>query len=268
MKYYSLLAVLILVVARTNGQSTRCFTEYMQAYTEWGMETVPDGEQTVIIAIEDSVGKQTCLMGKIGVKDMNVVPPLYVLRENGSYENAAGRLDIDFYKREAEGPIPTRIEKAMTATYFARGQHKVRLFFQDYLKEYPGKRVVAPSLGGQQKETAEKISASAKSIGFESGKDVITAASYSSLNEIATAMKANPDIKWTIEGYTDNTGKKETNLKLSQKRADAVLNYLIAQGVNGANLNAKGYGDQSPIADNATKEGRAQNRRVEIKPVQ
>jgi Outer membrane protein and related peptidoglycan-associated (lipo)proteins len=68
----------------------------------------------------------------------------------------------------------------------------------------------------------------------------------------------------TIVGYTDNTGSYETNMRLSQQRADAVRNYLISQGVSSARLQAIGKGWNDPIATNATAAGRAQNRRVEM----
>ena len=68
-----------------------------------------------------------------------------------------------------------------------------------------------------------------------------------------------------VEGHTDNVGKAEVNKKLSQKRADAVKDYLIKKGIEADRLSAIGYGSEQPIADNKTKEGRAQNRRVEFK---
>ena len=73
-----------------------------------------------------------------------------------------------------------------------------------------------------------------------------------------------PDLKFRIEGHTDNTGSKSVNDKLSQARADAVRKYLIDNGRNANNLTAVGYGSDNPIGDNATNEGRQANRRVEI----
>jgi OOP family OmpA-OmpF porin len=65
-----------------------------------------------------------------------------------------------------------------------------------------------------------------------------------------------------IEGHTDSVGNDDYNLKLSQRRADAVRQYLLDKGVAGARLEAKGFGESQPVADNKTVEGRAQNRRV------
>ena len=67
-----------------------------------------------------------------------------------------------------------------------------------------------------------------------------------------------------IQGYTDSVGSKRFNMKLSQKRADSVRSWLVDKGIEGARIVAKGYGPDNPIATNATKEGRAQNRRIEF----
>ena len=74
----------------------------------------------------------------------------------------------------------------------------------------------------------------------------------------------NPNWTIRIEGYTDNTGSKPFNQKLSQQRADAVMNWLAEHGVDKSRMTAKGYGDSRPVADNSIEEGRAENRRVEI----
>jgi len=72
-------------------------------------------------------------------------------------------------------------------------------------------------------------------------------------------------LKFQIRGYTDNVGSEETNLKLSLARVNTILNYLVSQGINQFNLNVQGFGESMPIASNDTVEGRAKNRRVEIK---
>jgi outer membrane protein OmpA-like peptidoglycan-associated protein len=79
---------------------------------------------------------------------------------------------------------------------------------------------------------------------------------------VATALAKQPEMQVEIQGYTDSIGTDAYNLSLSQKRADAVKAYLVGKGLNSSSLTAKGYGKADPIASNATKEGRAQNRRV------
>jgi outer membrane protein OmpA-like peptidoglycan-associated protein len=80
-------------------------------------------------------------------------------------------------------------------------------------------------------------------------------------------MTEYPKAKFHIEGHTDSTGSEATNSKLSEGRAAAVKNYLIANGIDGNRLTSKGYGESVPIASNKTRSGRRQNRRVEIKVV-
>ena len=75
----------------------------------------------------------------------------------------------------------------------------------------------------------------------------------------------NPTIKVEISGHTDNVGKPADNLLLSNNRAKAVVNYLVSKKIPAARLTAKGYGETKPVADNKTEEGRAQNRRTEMK---
>jgi outer membrane protein OmpA-like peptidoglycan-associated protein len=77
-------------------------------------------------------------------------------------------------------------------------------------------------------------------------------------------MKKYPMSRWRIEGHTDNVGSKEDNIKMSQMRAESVLNYFVSRGIPKGRLTVAGLGSIEPIADNKTPEGRAENRRVEI----
>lgn len=97
---------------------------------------------------------------------------------------------------------------------------------------------------------------------FATNSATLTAASRPVLDEVAADMKRYPRLKVELQGHTDSRGADAYNLDLSQRRADSVRDYLIAQGVNGTQLLAKGYGEAQPIADNATDLGRLQNRRV------
>jgi len=100
---------------------------------------------------------------------------------------------------------------------------------------------------------------------FETSRAKIKTESYGILNDVADLLVANPQIKFVeIEGHTDDRGSDRVNLELSQARAEAVREYLIGNGVEEERLEAKGYGETRPIADNETSEGRAQNRRVEF----
>lgn len=84
------------------------------------------------------------------------------------------------------------------------------------------------------------------------------------LDAVAMALKDQPDVTITIEGHTDSQGTDESNVELSQKRAESVRGYLVSKGIPTAHVVASGIGEARPIGDNGTTDGRAQNRRVEI----
>ncbi len=112
--------------------------------------------------------------------------------------------------------------------------------------------------------TPEKIEIS-KRIHFEFEKAVIRPVSYPILEAVAKIMKENPQVKKIqVEGHTDSKGSDQYNLRLSQKRAAAVRNYLLEQGVEPGRLTAKGFGETQPRDTNETDLGRARNRRVEF----
>jgi OOP family OmpA-OmpF porin len=99
---------------------------------------------------------------------------------------------------------------------------------------------------------------------FDTNKATIKPMSFALLNDVAQAMQDNPKIKVEIQGHTDSQGDDKFNLKLSQRRAESVRTYLIKKGVSSDRMTSKGYGENVPIADNRTSDGRAQNRRVEF----
>lgn len=101
-------------------------------------------------------------------------------------------------------------------------------------------------------------------INFDIDKATIRAESMGTLNQIKQLMDGNPDVKFEIDGHTDNSGAPAHNLALSQQRADAVKARLVAMGINVQRLTTKGFGDTKPISDNSTPEGKANNRRVEF----
>lgn len=99
---------------------------------------------------------------------------------------------------------------------------------------------------------------------FDTGKSSLRSSSFKELNELAEFMKLKPEIKFRVEGHTDNVGADASNLTLSQNRADAVKKYLMSKGINSNRLTSKGLGESRPIADNTTAEGRQKNRRTEV----
>jgi len=100
---------------------------------------------------------------------------------------------------------------------------------------------------------------------FDTGSATLQPASDEQLRNIAAIMKAYPNVKLKIGGYTDNTGDASANLKLSQSRADNVRAALVQLGVAPDRLEAQGYGDEHPVADNSTEDGRQKNRRISMR---
>jgi len=110
------------------------------------------------------------------------------------------------------------------------------------------------------------INFKAESVQFVSGKSVLTTGAKNELNKLVKIVNEDyPDVKVTITGHTDNTGKPEANQKLSVSRAEAVKTYMVSKKVVADRLIAEGFGADQPIADNATAAGKAKNRRVEFK---
>ena len=107
-----------------------------------------------------------------------------------------------------------------------------------------------------------------KDIKFEVDKDILMASSYATLDEIVKILKQHPDLSVEIQGHTDSTASEAYNMDLSIRRAVAVMKYLESMGIAGFRMRAKGYGEGFPIDTNATPEGKANNRRVELKPLQ
>ena len=106
-----------------------------------------------------------------------------------------------------------------------------------------------------------------KDLHFETGDSAIKSGSQKNLDEVVRVMEKNPDLKLEVQGYTDNQGSAEFNRDLSEKRAQAVRSYIVSKGVDKDRITAKGYGIENPAASNDTPEGRAKNRRVELKPL-
>lgn len=104
-----------------------------------------------------------------------------------------------------------------------------------------------------------------KNLDFDFGKATIKTGSDKILQDVIAVMKLKKSMKIEIAGYTDNVGSDAENQKLSQNRAESVRNYLITKGkINASRIVAKGYGEENPIADNDSEDGRKQNRRTEV----
>jgi outer membrane protein OmpA-like peptidoglycan-associated protein len=100
---------------------------------------------------------------------------------------------------------------------------------------------------------------------FNTGEATLRESSYEALGLLKRTLERNPGMRVRIAGHTDSRGDKASNQKLSEERAEAVVDYLVEEGIDRSRLEAKGYGERKPIASNDTKKGRQQNRRTEVR---
>jgi OOP family OmpA-OmpF porin len=148
----------------------------------------------------------------------------------------------------------------------------------DYLDQCPGtppgaqvddkgcELVIAPPPPPVPERNPEQLVLSSET-SFEFNCAKLKPTAYPELDKLLEQMKKYPTSRWRIEGYTDNVGSEEGNIKMSQMRAESVLNYFVSRGIPKGRFEVAGMGSKNPVAYNSTPEGRAKNRRVEIKRV-
>lgn len=163
---------------------------------------------------------------------------LVVLPKNQVYQLYCNATGFDFF--------------ADRITTFEDAKNKIN--FDIHLDE-----VVAKDLGANSKPII------LKNVLFEFASYTLEVGSFVELDQLFLFLQSNPDLSVAIYGHTDNAGDKLNNQLLSENRARAVYNYLVNKGLPADRLSIKGFGDSSPIATNDTEEGKAMNRRVEIK---
>ena len=113
-------------------------------------------------------------------------------------------------------------------------------------------------------ELKDVLNSAMKGVFFETGSSKIKSESLPILNQLVKVMNNNPEAKLSIEGHTDNTGDHDLNVKLSKDRAASVKAYLVNKGIASDRMTTNGFGPDKPMDTNDTKEGRANNRRVEF----
>ena len=165
-------------------------------------------------------------------------------------------------------------ESQMTVAQLREAQAKLEadkaklMADQEQLKkekaELEGRLKTSMSSVMETRESARGAVMSLPGISFETGKAALKPSAQLTLAKLAGIAQVFPAVNMRVEGYTDNTGSAATNQKLSEARAKAVYDFLKSQGVADTRLAFQGLGDAHPVADNATAEGRAKNRRVEI----
>ena len=181
----------------------------------------------------------------------------------------ASRIEAEKSRREAELANEAS-DTARDETAIARGETaQAREQTQALRQETEAARLANEELQRQVRElnavnTDRGLVVVLGDVLFETGKSAIRAGASNNLDKLALFLANYPDRTVMIEGHTDDVGTEQSNLTLSQNRADAVKDYLVSKGIPASRLTATGKGENTPIADNLTVTGRQQNRRVEV----
>jgi outer membrane protein OmpA-like peptidoglycan-associated protein len=165
----------------------------------------------------------------------------------------AQQAQLDAERARAEAAAAEAQARAAAASKSATDANAVREKLRSQLNS-----VLATS------ESARGLIVNMSDVLFDTGRYTLKPSTQLSLAKVSGILQAYPGLKVQVEGYTDSVGSDQYNQKLSENRADAVRAFLISQGVQTDNISATGYGKSKPVADNATAQGRSQNRRVNL----
>ena len=191
---------------------------------------------------------------------------IYTMREGMSqtqvYRNIMDALKQAGFQIEYQG-APEQLTAHKGNTWYTL-ENKGDYYDQIIVTIKEMKQEVEANAAGLSDEINKSGHVALYGIHFDTAKATILPDSESALGEIVNLMQQNPDLKLRVEGHTDSQGVPLANQMLSEKRAQAVVAWLTAHGVAAARLSAKGFGQDKPVADNSTEDGRAKNRRVEL----
>lgn len=177
-----------------------------------------------------------------------------------------GKDAIDRYKivYTTFGDILSKMYPELMATYPEYQKVVDKSFLQSVIANHPELMTGEALKVTYSKEMTTEVSSKSYQIQFETGSSIIKPESYSELDEILKSSVVAEGLKVGVYGHTDNTGNSNANQKLSEERANSVKSYLISKGLMTSRIEAKGFGQSQPIAENNTSTGKAQNRRVQI----
>lgn len=204
--------------------------------------------------------------------------------ENDQYINVEGKKTYIYYECDCED-APLKIirnfsnaVKKIGGSSYEYTDHTTTLFVKEGNKETWAEVWATPETYSltivEKGEVEQEITANAilkelneagkviLYINFDSGKSTIKKESLPIVEQIIEMMIQVPDINISIEGHTDSDGNNESNLKLSEARAKAVVDEIVNEGIDKTRVSSAGFGEEKPIADNSTEEGKAKNRRV------
>ncbi len=243
--------------------------------TFWGPEkpVMTDTEDKLIASLAEPV-KSTEIEGKVEVEEKK---SLTVFKGKIIDELAQKpvKADIEIVDNESGEPVRTVQSNKATGKFLislpAGKNYGIRVEAEGYLfhsenfdlPKDDDYNLVQKTIGLKNIEVGSKIAL--RNVFFETGKAEIQRASHTELDRLVELLEEVPALTIELSGHTDNQGSEKLNKELSQKRAEAVREYLINEGIDGSRLTAKGYGSEQPVATNKTKAGRQKNRRTEFK---
>lgn len=177
-----------------------------------------------------------------------------------------GKDGIDRYKivYTTFGDILSKMYPELMGSYPAYQKVVDKSFLQSVIANHPELLTGDAIKVSYSNEMTSEVSSKSYQIQFETGSAVIKPESYTELDEILKSSVVAENLKIGVYGHTDNVGNADANQKLSEERANSVKSYLISKGLLTSRIEAKGFGQTKPIADNKTAEGKAKNRRVQI----
>lgn len=227
-----------------------------------------DFEQSdVLIGVDESGAKVKTVEGStetIAYTCPGNISAVAIVRNAENALKAAGFTTV--YSGKYEGDqLALTAQKAGTWVHVANTGQDSMTYYEVRIVRTKAMQQEMVSTADAMEEAINRTGAvSLYGIQFDTGKAAIKPESERTLAEIAKLLRKNSAWKMQVEGHTDNVGAKDANMTLSQARAEAVRTWLVANGVDGARLVAKGFGDAKPVGDNATEDGRAKNRRVAL----
>jgi len=176
-----------------------------------------------------------------------------------NFETALKKVGFTIVYEDSPGAITAQKGKTW---YFL--ENSGSYYYQTIVTEKQMEQEVTADASSLSDELNKSGHVAVYGIQFDTGKATIQPASENVLGEIVKLLQQNPGLKLRVEGHTDNQGNAAANQTLSEKRAQAVVAWLTGKGITASRLSAKGFGATKPVADNATEDGRAKNRRVEL----
>lgn len=233
-----------------------------ESYNEVEIVTGPEKTETV---------EGTVSIYEYYIAENAKVPSIFQILKN--YDNAIlakGGEKVYFKAKSAgDGPVGATYKMKndnnqywVTFTYFNGSDSQCDGYYMNVIKIEGMKQEIEASAMFDKINAGEAL---ALYINFETGKSAIRSDSQSIIDELYKMLNGNPGLKITVEGHTDNVGNAASNKTLSEKRAESVKAALVGKGVSADRIKTAGYGQERPVADNGTDDGKAKNRRVEIK---